>query len=83
MIRLTVIIAILMSFQTVSVAQDLMAIDNYLDKLRVENILTLPNQIAYSDIDGTPYYDEFFREGILHMRSGRKLSGEFRYDIYA
>lgn len=83
MIRFTVIIAILISVQAAAVAQDLMAIDNYLDKLRVENILNLPNQISYKDINGTPYYDEYFKKGILHMRSGRKLSGEFRYDIYA
>jgi hypothetical protein len=83
MVRFTVIIAILISFQTTSLAQELMAIDNYLDKLRIENVLTLPNQISYDDINGTPYYDEYFKKGILHMRSGRMLSGEFRYDIYA
>ncbi len=83
MIRLVLIVAVLISIQHYSVAQDLMAIDNYMDKLRIENVINRPNQLSYSDIAGTPYYDDTFRKGILFLKSGRRLSGEFRYDIYA
>lgn len=83
MIRSIIIIAILISVQTVSVAQDLTSIDSYIDRLRWDNAGISPNHISYKNVEGTPYYDDFFRKGVLHMKSGRLLSGEFRYDIYA
>lgn len=63
--------------------QEVTTIDSYLDRLRWDNAGVAPNQLSYSKIQGTPYYDDLFREGILQLKSGRKLSGEFRYDIYA
>ncbi len=64
-------------------AQEVTTIDSYLDRLRWDNAGVAPNHLSYSKIQGTPYYDDSFREGILQLKSGRKLSGEFRYDIYA
>lgn len=65
-------------------AQDgLSSINTYLDKLRRDDYFTAPNQLKYNDINGSPYLSDDFRQGVLLMKSGQPLSGEFRFDIYA
>lgn len=75
--------AILFSLLVRVSSQDLSAIDSYLDKLRRDKGMVTQNELEYKDIQGSPYLDEQFRQGSMHMKSGTTLTGEFRYDIYA
>ena len=84
MIRLKLITILVFLASAAAFAQDgISSINTYLDKLRRDDYFTAPNQLKYNDINGSPYLSDNFRQGVLLMRSGQTLTGEFRFDIYA
>jgi len=55
--------------------------ERFFDMMR-RDINFSKSSMRYKDIDGTPYIYESFQDGLVYMKSGAVLSGEFNYNIY-
>jgi len=58
-------------------------IDEHMDYLRRDRMVSDFNPNAYENIDGTPYLVKEFEEGKVYLRTGEVISGKFRFDLYA
>jgi len=78
---ITTTLALLLISGAVIIAQDLSLIDQYMIKLRNDNV---GNTITGEDksIDGTPYMKKEFTNGEILTTNGTLFPGEYRFDIH-
>jgi hypothetical protein len=58
-------------------------IDEHMEYLRRDRLVSDFNPEAYENIDGSPYLVKDYEKGKVYLESGEILEGEFRFDLYA
>jgi hypothetical protein len=82
--KLFLIIPALMILQITSYSQEsISTIDRYFERMNRDKEFFGKPEMKYKDIEGTPYLFDGFEKGFIQMKSGVKISGEYRYDLYA
>lgn len=78
---IVVTLSLLLMSGAVIIAQDLSLIDQYMIKLRNDNMGTT-NTVEDKSIDGTPYMIREFTNGEILTTNGTVFPGEYRFDIH-
>lgn len=58
-------------------------IDEHMEYLRRDRLVSDFNPKAYENIDGTPYLVKNYEKGKVYLKDGEELEGEFRFDLFA
>ncbi len=58
-------------------------IEEYLDRLRLNRAMEGMRENTYNDVEGSPFMEKEFREGIIQLKDGKLFNAKLRYDMYA